>query len=72
MLWALADDRDGNLKSLQFYINGANAVIQLLQNPSIDDNFFLTINGTTIDINASIIGADVMETATKLNAASTR
>ena len=69
MLWALADDRDGNLKSLQFYINGANAVIQLLQNPSIDDNLTLTINGTTIDINASIIGADVMETATKLNAA---
>ena len=56
MVWAWADDRDGDLDSLQFYVNGANAVIQLRANPAPDD-LNLTINGTVIEFDGSIVGA---------------
>ena len=49
MLWVWADDRDGDLDSTQFFVNGANAVIQIRETPSALDDLNLTINGTQID-----------------------
>ena len=49
MLWVWADDRDGDLESTQFFVNGANAVIQIRDTPSVLDDLNLTINGTQID-----------------------
>ena len=65
MVWAWADDRDGDLDSLQFYVNGANAVIQLRGNPAPND-INVSVNGTVIEMNASIIGATTVETAENL------
>ena len=65
MVWAWADDRDGDLESLQFYVNGANAVIQLRDNPAVDD-VNISINGTVIEFDGSIVGATTVETAENL------
>ena len=69
MVWAWADDRDGDLKSLQFYVNGANAVIQLRANPQTGDSISITSGGSNITIefgNQVPIGIDSIETAKNL------
>ena len=72
MVWAWADDRDGDLKSLQFYVNGANAVIQLRENPQSGDSVFIKSGATNLSIpfgNGSTevaIGSDSIETAKNL------
>ena len=69
MVWAWADDRDGDLDSLQFYVNGANAVVQFRQNPQSGDSITLGYLGNQKSVVFGVdvsIGTDTTETAQNL------
>ena len=75
IVWAWSDDRDGDLSYLQFYINGANAVIQFRSNPISGDTLSVQLSsnsrsftfGTSLEVTAGTkdieIGSDTTITA---------
>ena len=46
----MVDDRDGDLSYLQFYINGADSVIQFRENPNSGDSLSLQLGSNSRDI----------------------
>jgi len=69
MVWAWADDRDGDLKSVQFYVNGAPGAFQFINIPDQNDTIYLSDGDQNKTLTFGIdveIGLDTEKTAENL------